>query len=110
MRIAILGNSGRVQTWIGEDVYILGPGDAARHPPGVQHAVEALVESTILEVKSPAVDITRLMGTAREPRGYDEVAVRLALRWHHLTIVGAVRLGRVAAGAQSRICGDLEVQ
>lgn len=55
--------SGRVKTWIGDGVYVLGPGDVARHPAGVPHAVEALVESTVLEVKSPAPDITRLIGT-----------------------------------------------
>jgi quercetin dioxygenase-like cupin family protein len=56
--------SGKVKTSIGDAVYILGPGDAARHPKGVPHAVEALVDSTIIEVKSPAPDITRFLGTA----------------------------------------------
>lgn len=56
--------SGKVKTSIGDAVYILGPGDAARHPQGVPHAVEALVDSTIIEVKSPAPDITRFLGTA----------------------------------------------
>ena len=55
--------SGRVRTWIGNDVYVLGPGDVARHPPGVLHTVEALDESTILEVKSPAPDIAKFLGT-----------------------------------------------
>jgi quercetin dioxygenase-like cupin family protein len=56
--------SGKVKTSIGDAVYILEPGDAARHPKGVPHAVEALVESTIIEVKSPAPDISRFLGTA----------------------------------------------
>ena len=59
--------SGRVRTWIGDDVYVLGPGDVARHPPGVLHTVEALVESTIIEVKSPAPDITQFIGTSKHP-------------------------------------------
>lgn len=59
--------SGRVKTWIGDDVYVLGPGDVARHPPGVLHTVEALVESTIIEVKSPAPDITTFIGTRKHP-------------------------------------------
>jgi quercetin dioxygenase-like cupin family protein len=59
--------SGQVKTWIGDDVYILGPGDVARHPVGVLHTVEALVASTILEVKSPAPDITRFIGTSEQP-------------------------------------------
>ena len=54
--------SGRVKTWIGDDVYVLGPGDVARHPVGVLHTVEALVESTVIEVKSPAPDITTFVG------------------------------------------------
>jgi quercetin dioxygenase-like cupin family protein len=57
--------SGRVRTWIGDGVYVLGPGDVARHPAGVPHAVEALVESTVLEVKSPAPDLTRLIGVSK---------------------------------------------
>ena len=59
--------SGQVKTWIGDEVYILGPGDAARHPPGVLHTVEALVESTIVEIKSPAPDIANFMGTGKRP-------------------------------------------
>ena len=54
--------SGRVKTWIGDDVFVLGPGDVARHPPGVLHTVEALVESTIIEIKSPPPDISALFG------------------------------------------------
>jgi quercetin dioxygenase-like cupin family protein len=58
--------SGRVKTSIGNDAYVLGPGDVARHPAGVPHAVEALVDSTVLEVKSPPPDVSRLIGTARD--------------------------------------------
>jgi unsaturated pyranuronate lyase len=57
--------SGRVRTWIGDDVYDLGPGDVARHPAGALHTVEALVESTIIEIKSPAPDIATFI-RARE--------------------------------------------
>jgi quercetin dioxygenase-like cupin family protein len=54
--------SGRVKTWIGDDIFVLGPGDVARHPPGILHTVEALVESTIIEIKSPPPDISALFG------------------------------------------------
>ena len=54
--------SGRVKTWIGDEVFVLGPGDVARHPPGVLHTVEALVESTVVEIKSPPPDIPALIG------------------------------------------------
>ena len=59
--------SGRIKTWIGDDVFVLGPGDVARHPAGVLHTVEALEESTIVEVKSPAPDITTFIGTRKSP-------------------------------------------
>jgi quercetin dioxygenase-like cupin family protein len=59
--------SGRVRTWIGDDVYDLGPGDVARHPTGVLHTVEALVESTVIEIKSPAPDIATFI-KAREQK------------------------------------------
>jgi quercetin dioxygenase-like cupin family protein len=59
--------SGRIKTWIGNDVYVLGPGDVARDPPGVLHAIEALVESTIVEVKSPPPDLTTVVGTQKHP-------------------------------------------
>ncbi len=55
--------SGRVKTWIGDEVFVLGPGDVARHPPGVLHTVEALVESTVVEIKSPPPDIPALIGS-----------------------------------------------
>ena len=58
---------GRVKTWIGDDVYVLGPGDVARHPPGVLHTVEALEESKIVEVKSPAPDITTFIRAREHP-------------------------------------------
>jgi quercetin dioxygenase-like cupin family protein len=59
--------SGRIRTWIGDEVYVLGPGDVARDPPGVLHAMEALVESTIVEVKSPPPDLTTFVGTQQHP-------------------------------------------
>lgn len=59
--------AGRVKTWIGDDVYVLGPGDVARHPPGVLHTVEALEDSKIVEVKSPAPDVTTFIRTEAPP-------------------------------------------
>lgn len=55
--------TGRVKTTIGDESFVLGPGDVARHPRGVLHTVEALLESTIIEVKSPAPDIDSFAGT-----------------------------------------------
>ena len=39
---------------VGEQEYLLGPGDVCRHPAGIPHGVEALEESVMVEVKSPA--------------------------------------------------------
>ena len=58
--------SGRVRTQIGDDAFVLGPGDVARHPAGVLHSVEALDESTVIEVKSPPPDMTNLISTQKK--------------------------------------------
>ncbi len=59
--------TGRVRTWIGNEVYVLGPGDVARHPADVLHTVEALAESKLVEIKSPPPDITTVLQTERNP-------------------------------------------
>jgi quercetin dioxygenase-like cupin family protein len=48
---------GRVRTIVGGEEHVLAPGDAARHPSGVSHTVEAVEESIVLEIKSPAPSI-----------------------------------------------------
>ena len=53
---------GKIRTTVGEDVYILGAGDVCRHPKGVPHGVEAIEESIVVEIKSPAPDITTFFG------------------------------------------------
>jgi len=45
--------SGRIKGTIAGESVILGPGDACRHPEGVEHSVEALEDALILEIKSP---------------------------------------------------------
>ena len=55
---------GQVKTTIGDESFVLNPGDVARHPQGVLHTVEALVESTVVEVKSPAPDVASFAGTS----------------------------------------------
>lgn len=55
--------TGRVQTTIGKEIFVLGPGDVARHPRGVLHTVEALERSTVVEIKSPAPDLTSFVET-----------------------------------------------
>jgi quercetin dioxygenase-like cupin family protein len=48
---------GKVKSTVGSDVFIMGPGDVCRHPKGVPHGLEAIEESIVVEVKSPAPDI-----------------------------------------------------
>jgi quercetin dioxygenase-like cupin family protein len=48
---------GRVKSTVGSDEFIMGPGDVCRHPKGVLHGLEAIEESVVVEIKSPAADI-----------------------------------------------------
>jgi|SRR6266496_56723 unsaturated pyranuronate lyase len=54
---------GKVKMTVGTEEYILGPGDVCRHPKGVPHSVEGIEESIVVEIKSPAPDITSFLGT-----------------------------------------------
>ena len=53
---------GRVKSTVGKDEFIMGPGDVCRHPKGVPHALEAIEESVVVEVKAPAPDIGAFFG------------------------------------------------
>jgi len=53
---------GLLKTVVGDESFVLGPGDACRHPRNVSHYIEALADSTFVEIKSPAPDLTRLYG------------------------------------------------
>jgi len=54
---------GSVKTVIGAETHTLGPGDACRHPAGEPHAVEALEDAVIVEIKSPPPHLGDLFGT-----------------------------------------------
>ena len=54
--------SGRIKGTIEGESVILNPGDACRHPEGVEHSVEALEDSLILEIKSPAQPLDQFIG------------------------------------------------
>ena len=54
--------SGRVRGTIEDDESVLEAGDACTHPVGVRHSVEALEDSVILEIKSPAVPLENFLG------------------------------------------------
>jgi quercetin dioxygenase-like cupin family protein len=56
--------SGRLKTIIDDETFVLGPGDACRHPCAVGHRVEALEDTTFIEVKSPPIDLRQVFGIA----------------------------------------------
>ena len=49
--------SGRIKTTVGGDSREMGPGEGCLHPAGVDHAMTAIEESVVLEMKSPAPDL-----------------------------------------------------
>ena len=53
---------GRLKAVVGDATSVLGPGDVCRHPRGVSHRLEALEETTVIEIKSPAPDLMRILG------------------------------------------------
>lgn len=55
--------SGKVQAIVGDETFTLQPGDVCRHPIGVPHNVQALEQSTFLEVKSPAPSLEQFAST-----------------------------------------------
>jgi quercetin dioxygenase-like cupin family protein len=54
---------GKVKSTVGADEFIMGPGDVCRHPAGVRHGLEALEESVVVEIKSPAPDLGAFLAT-----------------------------------------------
>ncbi len=55
--------SGKVETTIGKQVFVLGPGDVCRHPRAVPHSVVALLDSRMIEIKAPAPHLDQVLGT-----------------------------------------------
>jgi unsaturated pyranuronate lyase len=56
---------GKVKSTVGSDEFIMGPGDVCRHPTGVLHGLEAIEESVVVEIKSPAPDIGAFFATRK---------------------------------------------
>jgi quercetin dioxygenase-like cupin family protein len=48
---------GKVKSTVGSQEFIMGPGDACRHPKGVLHSLEALEDAVVVEIKSPAPEL-----------------------------------------------------
>ena len=56
--------SGKVKMTVAGEEFVLGPGDVCLHPQGVLHAVEAVEDSLVVEVKSPVQPIEQFLGTS----------------------------------------------
>ena len=54
---------GKVKSTVDGDEFIMGPGDVCRHPAGVLHGLEALEQSVVVEIKSPAPDLGAFLAT-----------------------------------------------
>jgi quercetin dioxygenase-like cupin family protein len=48
---------GKMKSTVGSEEFIMGPGDVCRHPEGVLHGLEAIEDSIVVEIKSPAPEI-----------------------------------------------------
>ena len=48
---------GKVKSTVGSEEFIMVPGDVCRHPKGVLHGLEAIEDSVVVEIKSPAPEI-----------------------------------------------------
>jgi quercetin dioxygenase-like cupin family protein len=56
---------GKVKSTVGSEAFIMGPGDACRHPKGVLHGLEALEDSVVVEIKSPAPNLAAFFAMRR---------------------------------------------
>ena len=56
---------GKVKVWVGDEEFLLGPGDVCLHPQGVPHGIEGIEQATVLEIKSPAQPLEAFL-TARD--------------------------------------------
>ena len=55
---------GKARAMVDGETYVLEAGDACRHPDGVPHAIEALEDTTLLEIKSPSQPLEEFLGMA----------------------------------------------
>jgi quercetin dioxygenase-like cupin family protein len=56
---------GKVKSTVGAEEFIMGPGDVCRHPKGVLHGLEAIEDSLVVEIKSPAPEISAFLATRK---------------------------------------------
>ncbi len=61
--------SGKLRTTVEGESFVLGPGDACRHPTSRPHCVRAIEDTVFVEVKSPPPDLGATLGLAEDPPG-----------------------------------------
>ncbi|MBV8912857.1 MAG: cupin domain-containing protein [Acetobacteraceae bacterium] len=56
---------GKMKSTVGSEEFIMGPGDVCRHPEGVLHGLEAIEDSIVVEIKSPAPEFGTFFATRK---------------------------------------------
>src|ERR1700730_1523542 len=56
---------GKGKYTVGAEECITGPGDVCRHPKGFLHGLEAIEDSLVVEIKSPAPEISAFLATRK---------------------------------------------
>lgn len=57
--------AGKARASVGDETFTLGAGDVCRHPEGVLHSIEAIEDTTVLEIKSPTQPLDQFLGTGQ---------------------------------------------
>jgi quercetin dioxygenase-like cupin family protein len=52
---------GKVRVTVADDVFVMEEGDACTHPLGVPHGIRGIEHAVVLEVKSPAQDLSEFL-------------------------------------------------
>ena len=58
---------GKLKTNVGQETHILGRGDAGLHPRNVEHCVEAIERTTVIEIKSCRWEEAQAIWSASPP-------------------------------------------
>jgi quercetin dioxygenase-like cupin family protein len=54
--------SGSAHITVGKEAFTVNAGDVCRHPEDVPHSIEAIEDTTVVEIKSPAQPLAQFLG------------------------------------------------
>ncbi|MDP6403214.1 MAG: cupin domain-containing protein [SAR202 cluster bacterium] len=54
---------GTARATVGDETFTVNAGDVCRHPEGVLHGIEAIEDTTVIEIKSPVQALSQFLGT-----------------------------------------------